>query len=286
MSLIADHSTAGAIIGGTLKRDGFVGAIRYAAQGRADVNITPAEYRDLKANGLEVGIVVEHEATWLLRGPLAVSQLIAGARSVWREAGIPDGITWLACDFDATKGGPTRPGSPGDHNMHQIAASLHGAATLIGHENVGFYGSAYAIDWLTAHEPWVQWYWDTAAWSGGRPPHPRAQLYQRAQQQNVAGVQVDIDDRLSPQWGQRQAPEAHKPIVVITPRHHHVPRPKLPKAPHPKVIGTTAGAGLSAAIYAILHTAGVHITPLETTAIATVCAAVSGYITPAKGGRA
>lgn len=70
----------------------------------------------------------------------------------------------------------------------------------------------------------------------------------------------------------------------VKPKAKPRPKPKLPKPkpPHPKTAGATAGAALAAAIYALLHAAGVHVTPLETAAIATVAAAIGGTVTPAK----
>lgn len=55
--------------------------------------------------------------------------------------------------------------------------------------------------------------------------------------------------------------------------------PKRPKV-HPKVKGATAGAALMAGIEAVLHAAGVKLSPAESSAIATVGAALGGYVTP------
>jgi hypothetical protein len=215
--LVADHSTGGAIIGGTLKRDGFAGVVRYAAAGRPDVTLSHAELKDLQANGMPVAIVCEHEATWLLNTPLVTGRVKA-ALAITRALGLPDGVLYLAADFDATNGGPTAPGSKGDQQMTRILASLEAAATVIGQDNVGFYGSAFAIDWLVAKAPWIKWFWCTEAWSHGRPPHPQAQLYQRAASADVAGVQCDVNVRLQPNWGQR--------VTAAKPQPQPKPKPK------------------------------------------------------------
>lgn len=65
------------------------------------------------------------------------------------------------------------------------------------------------------------------------------------------------------------------------PKRKPVPVPK-PKPPHPKVAGATAGAALGAAISAVLHAAGVHITPAEANAISALGALVAGTVTPSK----
>ena len=219
-TFVADHSTAGAIIGGSLKKAGFTGVVRYAAAGRGNVNITPAEVKDLHANGLSVGVVLEHEANWLLNTP-SVAARVAGSRDICRACGLPDGVIYLAADFDITNGGPTAPGSPGDKNMRTALASLAAAGRVIGFQNVGFYGSKFAVDWLLKNATWVKYFWQTEAWSHGELS-PAAQLFQRAQSTNVAGVSVDIDVQLKPDWGQRH-PQAQpaKPPAPPAPKFTH-----------------------------------------------------------------
>lgn len=208
-----DHSTGGARIGGTLRAQGFHGIVRYAAEGRSDVNISRAEADDLKANGIPIGVVCEHSAQFLLGGFAVGVQRARGAESVARAAGLGSGVMYFAADWDCTNGGPTFPGSPGDQNMHEILNTLSGAASVIGRDNVGFYGSYFAIDWLVHNAPWIKWYWCTEAWSKGLV-HPRANLYQRATSTNVAGVDCDIDVILTANWGQRTGkPVPPKPPV-------------------------------------------------------------------------
>lgn len=103
--------------------------------------------------------------------------------------------------------------------MTAIAQALRGAGDGIGRQNVGFYGSYFAMNWLIAHEPWIAWYWQTLAWSreflgGGAYRdllHPRRNLYQYALSNNVGGVDVDLDDLVTPNWGQRGAAPAPTP---------------------------------------------------------------------------
>lgn len=268
----ADHSTAGAIIGGTLKRDGFQGVVRYAAEGRGNVNITPAEIKDLAVNGIPVAIVCEHEADWLLHTD-SVAGRVVGARDITRACGVPDGVVYLAADFDATLGGATSPGSQGDVNLLAIEKSLNVAAGILGRENVGFYGGYYAIDWLVQHGWSDIKHWQTAAWSHGLL-HPNAVLYQRVNSQNVAGVQCDIDVVLHPSWGQRVAKKQRKPL----------PKPPLPPKPHIKITAAGISGALSVALLAYLNSKGAHLTHLtgqEQGVISLAAALVAGYITPA-----
>lgn len=199
--LACDHSTGGVIIGGSLQRAGFGGGvIRYCCGGRGDVNITPAEVQDLKTNRVPLGLVLEHEADWLLRS--GVRQRVEASVEIARACNVPDGVLYMAADWDCTNGGPTSPGSPGDNNMKAIAAALNTAADVIGQRNVGFYGSYFGIDWLTKNLSWLRWFWQTEAWSM-RMRHPAACLFQRAQYATVAGVQLDVDEIWQSSWGQR-----------------------------------------------------------------------------------
>lgn len=111
--------------------------------------------------------------------------------------------------------------------MAAIAQALHGAADGIGPENVGFYGSYFGMVWLIRNEPWIQWYWQTLAWSQNNL-HPRRNLYQHASSNNIGGVDVDLDDILTPNWGQRGAaptppppPPAPEGIEVIASDTNH-----------------------------------------------------------------
>lgn len=223
----ADHSTGGAQIGGALRAQGYRGIVRYAAEGRGDVNISRSEADDLKANGIPIGVVCEHSAQFLLGGFAVGAERARGAEDVTHAAGIGPGVMYFAADWDCTNGGPTFPGSPGDHNMHAILDTLNGAASVIGRDNVGFYGSYFGIDWLVHNAPWIKWFWCTEAWSHGLV-HPRANLYQRAVSASIAGVSCDIDVILTSNWGQRTGqPTPPKPK----------PKPVNPLAIFPTNVG-------------------------------------------------
>jgi len=73
-------------------------------------------------------------------------------------------------------------------------------------------------------------------------------------------------------WGE-------KPAVVPAPRR----RAKPPAKPHRKVTAAGAAGSLGVILAAVLQAAGVHLTPAEASALATVAATVAGYLTPAKG---
>lgn len=189
-----DHSTAHVAIGADLKRAGFVGVFRYAATDRDDVNISRGEADDLKAHGIEIAIVNEHSAAYLLGGYNTGHQTALGARNVCREAGLEDGVIYMGGDSESLQ---TSQG-----NLAAVAAAMRGCGDAIGRENAGYYGSYYVIDYLVNHEPWIQWYWQTVAWSGGHF-HPKRNAYQHASTATVGGVELDLDDLVTPNWGQR-----------------------------------------------------------------------------------
>lgn len=60
------------------------------------------------------------------------------------------------------------------------------------------------------------------------------------------------------------------------PKHKRIPKP------HPKVQGSAAGGALGVLIAAVLNAAGIHLTPAEASAIATIAAAAAGALTPVR----
>lgn len=194
---VGDYSAARP--GGALLRSrGYVGMMRYAAHGRDDINISRSEVDDLLSHGIAIGIVNEHTAEYMLTfdGHACALQ----AQEISEAAGLPQGIVFFAGDFDATNGGFTSPGSPGDQNMTKMAHFLTAAAGAIGELNIGFYGSYFACYELKKKLPWLFNFWATEAWSHGLFYAP-AKLYQYAGGVDTPGV--DKDAAVSGYWGQR-----------------------------------------------------------------------------------
>lgn len=65
-------------------------------------------------------------------------------------------------------------------------------------------------------------------------------------------------------------------------RRPHIPRPVRKAKPHRKVTGATAGGSLGIAIAAALHAVHVHLTPAEASAIATIIAMITAWLTPSR----
>lgn len=208
----------------------YAGVMRYASSGRPDVNITRSEYFDLLSHGLSVGIVDEHAASYMLGGFVSGGVSAETSRNIVRAAGIPDGVIYFAADWDATLGGaPVSTQAIG--NMRAIQSFLEGARDRIGADNVGLYAGYYVVAWVATYMPWVKWFWQTEAWSGGNV-HNRTNLLQRARQEYVNSVQVDINVTLTDNYGQRDFPANYpdptKPPTNIPQQTAEVDITKMP----------------------------------------------------------
>lgn len=194
MSKGCDHSNGGVKIGAALKAAGYVGVFRYACLGRSDVNITADEVQDLRNHGIQIAIVNEHQAGYLLGGYNTGYNRAIQARGICRSAGLEDGVIYMAGDSEVLQENET--------NRASVATAMRGCGDAIGKGNTGFYGSYYMIDYLVSHEPWIQYYWQTVAWSN-RNIHPRACALQLAERDYVGGVELDVNVLYKEDWGQR-----------------------------------------------------------------------------------
>lgn len=181
---LLDYS-AGKISGAAIRNAGHSGAIRYITD-RASLgtkHTSPAEYRDLVANGLQVWLVYEVGTNDPLGG---FSGGVAAARRAL------DGATYI--------------GYPGDRHIffcfdrHAAASELpawqsylDGAASVLGVGRVGAYGFSEAIDAARGHA--------TGFWQCGSASVIRSwtNFYQRNTGTTVVGgITCDINDVLIP----------------------------------------------------------------------------------------
>lgn len=177
--------------GAALLAAGVTDVMRYAGSAGDAKNITAAEVADLHAHGIQIGIVVEKEAGFMLAGRERGRVESAGALADTRGAGLVDGVLYGAVDVDATLGG-----NPISYqalaNMNAIAQTLAGFAdTLGGWASVGCYCDYFAIDWLMAHTP-CRHFWQPVAWSEGLR-HPNAALFQEFPSFKINGGDCDHD---------------------------------------------------------------------------------------------
>ncbi len=81
-----------------------------------------------------------------------------------------------------------------------IDAYLQGAASAIGADRVGVYGSVYVLQ-RCAQNGTAKWFWQTTAWSDGQL-FAGAHLYQYDYDHYIEGVNIDLDQALQPHFGQ------------------------------------------------------------------------------------
>lgn len=165
MTAILDYSVARPDLA-AVGRLGYAGVIRYGCRTyRPDnVTLTADEYQAIVAAGLALGIVIEFTADWLQEGYNTGYKVGLASRAEERAMGMPDGVTYLAADYDITLGGP--PSSAAAlGNCQRALDTMHGCADAWGGwQYVGAYGSRFFCEWVAANSP-VTELWSTDAWS-------------------------------------------------------------------------------------------------------------------------
>jgi hypothetical protein len=181
MSTAYDYS-AGAISPAALKAAGVGLVMRYVSTAGNSKNITASEYKALTAAGIQVGLVYETSANWMLGG---YNTGLADARSARAQAtavGYPTWQRiWYAADWDASTA-----------QIATVLDALHGAADAEGSKaRVAIYGG-YDVVQAAAGAGYAG-AWQTVAWSGGHWS-PAAVLRQTGAQATCGGVQVDVNE--------------------------------------------------------------------------------------------
>lgn len=183
-----------------LKAAGCPAVIRYIGTGDGQGKfLTKEEVDELQAAGIEVAVVVEPAGPgeWMLEGYERGKYEAQNALDTLEAFGLPsDTPLRVACDFNATKGGPTSPGSPGDLQMKKVQDTLNGFTDVAGRSRTILYGGYFVIDWFEtkgAKQP--AGYWQTQAWStdgsGKLLIHPKATLFQVYPPEKLNGADID-----------------------------------------------------------------------------------------------
>lgn len=201
LGILFDYS-AGVLKAADIKAAGALGAIRYVSDRRPNAQwmlgkpIQLPEARDLYQAGLK--IVSNYQfgkadtADWLGGQSAGVTH----AKRGWElhtAAGGPVGAPiYVSIDDN-----PTR-----EQYRQQVAPYLRAWESVIGHQRVGIYGNSTTIDWAL-QDGLGSWFWQH---DWGTPQgyiHPEAHLHQfEIDARSVAGVGVDLNDILKPQFGQ------------------------------------------------------------------------------------
>jgi len=106
-----------------------------------------------------------------------------------RCGGPPSRPIYFSVDFDATTS-----------QLAAIGDYYRGVASVIGLDRTGAYGGYRTIRYLFDHGL-IRWGWQTFAWSGGQWD-PRAQLRQVRNNVGIDGVDCDINEAMTADFGQ------------------------------------------------------------------------------------
>ncbi|WP_288049699.1 DUF4185 domain-containing protein [Nocardia sp.] len=224
-----------------VRADGYDGAVRYLVdspeRGLINKKLTPEE----AAGYLELGMPLvsnwqrgKHEtADW--RGGFAGGVADAEAADEWhrRCGGSPEAPIFFSIDDDLSLS------EWNDLAVHY----LRGAASVLGKQRVGAYCKYLACDWAVQDDvvgvcrdgSGKRYLWQPNTWLDGRPLgtiSEHACLFQRLihprDDVKVAGINVDVDDTLTEDFGQWQyavrspVTEPAEPIVVREPEGYPI----------------------------------------------------------------
>lgn len=162
-----------------LAKGGYRFAFRYLSHDPGK-NITERELLSLSRAGVAVGLVWELGGERVLGGAQAGERDAREAKAQAAALGMSAEPIFFAVDFDVTPAQKLRMGE-----------YFRAVEKVLGHERTGCYGGFYAVRYLVGKKL-CRWFWQTAAWSGGRV-HPRADFYQYRNGATVAGGQVDLN---------------------------------------------------------------------------------------------
>ncbi|MCP2165437.1 glycoside hydrolase domain-containing protein [Goodfellowiella coeruleoviolacea] len=194
-----DYST-GPPSAAAVRAAGYEFVVRYVSRPGNPKNITAREFADMTNNGVAVALVFETTANRALSGYAGGQADAQSAADQAAGVGMPGSRPiYFAVDFDAQ---PNQFGTIDDY--------LRGAASVVGIDRVGVYGSfsvvGHCLDVGTA-----RYAWQTAAWSGGQADL-RAHLFQRRGTVYVGGIACDVNDSNASDFGQWPYEEDDMPL--------------------------------------------------------------------------
>jgi photosystem II stability/assembly factor-like uncharacterized protein len=153
--------------------------------------LTKREATLLRRAGIDIAAVYETKAAWMLSGYRAGVTAAKRARAAVRACGGPrTPFVYFACDV-ATK------------RYSRVNDCLRGAASVLGRDHVGIYGS-YSVCDNALKSGWATKAWQTEAWSYGKSLSSAA-LYQNARRCD-GSLGLDYDSNFARtedvgQWG-------------------------------------------------------------------------------------
>jgi len=201
LGVLLDYA-AGVINASDLKAAGALGAIRYVSDRRPGGSwmlgkpIQLPEARDLHQAGLKIVSNYQYgkqeTADW--RGGQRAG--IVHAKRGWQlhtAAGGPIGAPiYVSIDDDPSY----------QQYQQQVAPYLRAWESVLGRQRVGVYANSKTIDWAL-QDGIGSWFWQHNWGSPKGFTHPAANLHQvEIDKRKVAGVGVDVNSILKPQFGQ------------------------------------------------------------------------------------
>ena len=201
LGLLLDYA-AGVLSAADIKAAGALGAIRYVSDRRPGASwmlgkpIQLPEARDLYQAGLK--IVSNYQfgkastADWLGGRDAGLTHAKRG-EELHTAAGGPVGAPiYVSIDDNPTAA----------QYAQQVAPYLRAWESVIGHQRVGVYGNSKVIE-LALQDGIGAWFWQHNWGTPRGYVHPAAHLHQfEIDARQVAGVGVDLNNILKPQFGQ------------------------------------------------------------------------------------
>lgn len=201
LGILLDYS-AGVLKAADIKAAGALGAIRYVSDRRPGAQwmlgkpIQLPEARDLYQAGLKIvsnyQFGKQDTADWLGGQAAGVMHAKRGWELHTAAGGPVSAPIYVSIDDNPTAG----------QYRQQVAPYLRAWESVIGHQRVGVYGNSTTIEWAL-QDGLGSWFWQHDWGTPDGFVHPAAHLHQfEIDARSVAGVGVDLNDILKPQFGQ------------------------------------------------------------------------------------
>lgn len=201
LGILLDYA-AGVLSAGAIRAAGAAGAIRYVSDRRPGgawmlgKPIQATEARDLIGDGVKVVSCYQYgkgsTADWLGGQDAGVAHAKRGWQLHTAAGGPASAPIYASIDDDPSY----------QQYKQQVAPYLRGWESVLGHDRVGVYANSKTIDWAL-QDGLGAYFWQHNWGSPKGYTHPAAQLHQiEIDKRAVAGVGVDINTILKPQFGQ------------------------------------------------------------------------------------
>jgi Rv2525c-like, glycoside hydrolase-like domain len=184
--------------GSAISAAGYRFTCRYLSSGGSGLPgklLTADEYADLQSHGVAVVCNWETTADRMKGGYRAGVSDARQADAQIQVIGHPSHRPIMfSADWDVSLA-----------EQSQVDDYLRGAASVIGIDRVGVYGSYYVCKRCLDNHT-ATWAWQAMAWSGGQV-EPRAHIVQRIATVTVGGIQCDVNEAMRVDFGQHPAGE-------------------------------------------------------------------------------